>query len=96
MPKWGVVGCVDSRPAPSHFTNPVCQPAVKERLIGWAALGEPEVALALKRLERAHQHRFPARFREPEECVERAERACPDPSVRQQVGIVRGRYGSAR
>ena len=44
----------------AQLTNTVLQPPVKERLIGWPALGEPEVAFALERLERPEQHNLAA------------------------------------
>ena len=74
-----------------RLTNPVRQPAVKERLIGRPALGEAEVAFALERLERAQQHGLAAAVRPArpgEEGVERGERRRADAAVGDQVGII--------
>src|SRR5437870_13141546 len=83
---------VRSRPGASpSITNPVRQPSVEERLIGWPAFGEAEVALALQRLERAQQHRFPAaRTAHHKEAVERGERRRADPAIGREVGIIAG------
>src|SRR5690348_18500966 len=71
------------------LTDPVRQPAVEERLVGWAALGQTEVALALECLQRAQKHplaaRPPAQLKEP---VERGEGLRPDAAIRHQVGII--------
>src|SRR5438270_4731735 len=73
----------------SLITNSVRQPPVKERLIGWTAFGEAQVALALQRLEPAQQHGFAARrAADLEEAVERGERRRADPPVRREVRIV--------
>ena len=72
-------------------------------IIAWPALGEPEVALALERLQRAQQHRLAAisllvapthanlgrRAADLEESVERRERRRTNAAVGRQVGIVR-------
>src|SRR4051812_13231865 len=73
----------------SALTDSVREPAVEERLIGWAALGEAEVALALERLERAEQHRLAAvAAAGDEEGVERGQRRRANPAVGHEVRIV--------
>ena len=59
-------------------------------IIAWPALGEPEVALALERLQRAQQHRLAAgASTQVEEPVERAERHSADAAIGREIGIVR-------
>ena len=75
---------------PSTNTNPVREPAVKKRLIGWTAFGESQVPLTLQRLEGTKQHRFAAGVpADPEEAIESAKRFSADAAVWNQVGIVR-------
>src|SRR6185437_11695486 len=66
---------------------------IKERLIGWAALGEAEISLALERLEGAQQHGLTAgsllvaptranrgrRAADLQEGIQRGQRLRPDP-----------------
>src|SRR5438067_1677820 len=86
----------------SLLTDSVRQPAVEERLIGRAALGEAKVTLALEGFERAQEDGFAVgsllvaptqanrrrRAANLEEGVQRGERRRPDASVGHQVGIV--------
>src|SRR4051812_2329884 len=71
------------------LTNSVCEPAVEERLVGWPALGEAEVALALEGLDRAQQHGFAAASTAAgQKRVDRGERIRADAAIRRQVWIV--------
>ena len=73
----------------SVLTDPVRKPAVEERLIGGPALGEAEVALALKRFERAREHGFAdALGTNGEEAFKRTERRSADATVGREVGII--------
>src|SRR3954452_17941659 len=73
----------------SRLTDSVRQPAVEERLIRSAAVREAQVALALKRLERVHEHRLAAALpAQREKGVERGERAGINLPVRHEVGII--------
>src|SRR5690348_8395439 len=71
------------------IANTVREPAVEERLIGWPALGETEVTLALERLERAQEDGFAAGFAaKHKKAIERGERLRADAPVGDEVGIV--------
>src|SRR5688572_8487084 len=70
-------------------TDAVRQPPIEKRLIGGAALGQPDVALALKRLESAHQHGLAAGFAAGgKEAVECEQSGWPDAAVGRQVAEV--------
>src|SRR5690349_11305095 len=73
----------------SRLTNTVRQPAVEERLVRGAALGEAQIAFALQRLECAEEHVLAAALAaNREEAVERGEGSVPDAPVGHEVGII--------
>ncbi len=83
FPKFAVTPCgvtqpwAERRSLASAFADAVGEPAVEKRLIGRAALGEAQVALALQSFERAQQDGLAAGLSAHREEARRARRACP-------------------
>src|SRR3546814_9909940 len=75
-------------PIPQPSSDPLVQPAIGEGFIGGPRLAEFDVARALKRIHRAHQHARARLSPHPQQRPQCAERRRTDAAVHRKIGPV--------